>query len=73
MKHRHEIETGRTSTRTTHLIGFKSNGKPILGHDTIQSNKIKKEDEIVKQSHCVVTLMDLAGHEKFFKTTYVYI
>ena len=71
MRHRHEIETGRTSTATTHLMGFHSNGKPIVGRDSVRSNKIKGPDEIAKESHCVVTLMDLAGHEKFLKTTYV--
>ena len=29
MKHRHEIESGRTSTASTHLMGFRSTGEPI--------------------------------------------
>jgi GTPase len=71
MKHRHEIETGRTSTATTHLMGFRSTGEPIAGKDQIRTNKRKGEDEIARESYRVITLMDLAGHEKYLKTTYV--
>lgn len=69
MKHRHEIESGRTSTATTHLMGFRSTGEPIAGRDSIRSNRRRTEDEIVRESDRVVTLMDLAGHEKYLKTT----
>ena len=71
MKHRHEIETGQTSTATHHLMGFNATGKPVQGRDSVRS-KIKGIDEIAKESYKVVTLMDLAGHEKFLKTTYVW-
>jgi len=69
MKHRHEIESGRTSTATTHLMGFRSTGEPIAGRDSIRSNRRRTEDEIVRESDRIVTLMDLAGHEKYLKTT----
>lgn len=69
MKHRHEIETGRTSTATTHLMGFRHTGEPIAGRDSIRANKRKSEDEIARESYRIVTLMDLAGHEKYLKTT----
>jgi len=69
MKHRHEIESGRTSTATTHVLGFRATGEPIAGRDAIRSNRRKTEDEIVRESHRLVTLMDLAGHEKYLKTT----
>lgn len=69
MKHRHEIESGRTSTATTHLMGFRHTGEPIAGRDSIRANKRKSEDEIARESYRVVTLMDLAGHEKYLKTT----
>lgn len=69
MKHRHEIESGRTSTSSTHLLGFRHSGEPIAGRDKIRSNKMKSEDEIARASFRVVTLMDLAGHEKYLKTT----
>ena len=69
MKHRHEIESGRTSTATTHLMGFRNNGDPIAGRDSVRANKRKSEDEVARESYRVVTLMDLAGHEKYLKTT----
>jgi len=69
MKHRHEIESGRTSTASTHLMGFRSSGEPIAGRDQIRTNKRKTEDEVARESHRLITLMDLAGHEKYLKTT----
>ena len=69
MKHRHEIESGRTSTATTHLMGFRSTGEPIAGRDQIRSNRRKTEDEIARESYRIITLMDLAGHERYLKTT----
>eukprot|EP00545_Synedropsis_sp_CCMP1620_P006958 CAMPEP_0119013450 /NCGR_PEP_ID=MMETSP1176-20130426/8455_1 /TAXON_ID=265551 /ORGANISM="Synedropsis recta cf, Strain CCMP1620" /LENGTH=694 /DNA_ID=CAMNT_0006966541 /DNA_START=84 /DNA_END=2168 /DNA_ORIENTATION=- len=69
MKHRHEIESGRTSTATTHLMGFRSTGEPITGKDRIRANKRKTEDEVARESYRIITLMDLAGHEKYLKTT----
>jgi len=69
MKHRHEIESGRTSTSSTHLMGFRSNGEPVGGRDQIRTNKRKSEDEVAHESHRIITLMDLAGHEKYLKTT----
>mmetsp|Transcript_54637 Transcript_54637/g.61067 ORF Transcript_54637/g.61067 Transcript_54637/m.61067 type:complete len:690 (-) Transcript_54637:411-2480(-) len=69
MKHRHEIESGRTSTASTHLMGFRSTGQPIAGKDSVRANRRKSEDEIAKESYRVITLMDLAGHEKYLKTT----
>ena len=69
MKHRHEIESGRTSTASSHLLGFRSTGEAIAGKDQVRANKTKSEDEIARESFRVVTLMDLAGHEKYLKTT----
>ena len=69
MKHRHEIESGRTSTATTHLMGFRSTGEPIAGRDTVRANKRKTEDEVARESYRIISLMDLAGHEKYLKTT----
>jgi GTPase len=69
MKHRHEIETGRTSTASTHLMGFRSTGEAIAGRDALRTNRRKSEDEVARESYRVITLMDLAGHEKYLKTT----
>jgi len=69
MKHRHEIESGRTSTVSTHLMGFRSTGQPVAGKDQVRGAKRKTEDEIARESYRIITLMDLAGHEKYLKTT----
>mmetsp|Transcript_19604 Transcript_19604/g.47066 ORF Transcript_19604/g.47066 Transcript_19604/m.47066 type:complete len:739 (-) Transcript_19604:317-2533(-) len=69
MKHRHEIESGRTSTSSSHLLGFLSSGEVVAGRDRARLGKMKSEDEIARASHRIVTLMDLAGHEKYLKTT----
>jgi len=69
MKHRHEIESGRTSTATTHLMGFRSTGEAIAGRDSVRANRRKSEDEVARESYRIITLMDLAGHEKYLKTT----
>lgn len=68
MKHRHEIESGRTSTASTHLMGFRSSGEPVTAKDKLRPKR-KPEDEVARESHRIVTLMDLAGHEKYLKTT----
>eukprot|EP00547_Thalassionema_nitzschioides_P001143 CAMPEP_0194211860 /NCGR_PEP_ID=MMETSP0156-20130528/11274_1 /TAXON_ID=33649 /ORGANISM="Thalassionema nitzschioides, Strain L26-B" /LENGTH=672 /DNA_ID=CAMNT_0038939543 /DNA_START=20 /DNA_END=2038 /DNA_ORIENTATION=+ len=68
MKHRHEIESGRTSTATTHLMGFRSTGEPVAARDKLRAKR-KTEDEVARESHRIITLMDLAGHEKYLKTT----
>lgn len=50
-------------------MGFRHNGDPVAGRDTVRANKRKSEDEIARESYRIVTLMDLAGHEKYLKTT----
>lgn len=69
MKHRHEIESGRTSTSSTHLMGFRSTGEAIGTKDSVRANRRKSEDEVAKESYRIISLMDLAGHEKYLKTT----
>jgi elongation factor 1-alpha len=63
MKHPHERETGRTSSISPHLIGFGSNGNVLTASDP------KNEASIARNAHRLVSLVDLAGHEKYFKST----
>jgi elongation factor 1-alpha len=63
MKHKHELESGRTSAIGSHLLGLMANGDVIAGGGP------KKESMIAFNSDRLVTLMDLAGHEKYLKTT----
>ena len=50
-------------------MGFQSSGQAIAGKDSVRANRRKTEDEIARESYRVITLMDLAGHEKYLKTT----
>ncbi|KAF9268874.1 P-loop containing nucleoside triphosphate hydrolase protein [Marasmius fiardii PR-910] len=74
-RHKHEVETGRTSSVGMEILGFDPAGKPILP-DTAGSNDpevIRREklgwEEISVQAAKIVSFIDLAGHEKYLKTT----
>ena len=60
--YKHEIDTGRTSSVAHHLMGFDVNGKIITTKDWT---------EIVKKSVKIISFYDLAGHEKYLKTTII--
>ncbi|KAG6016413.1 hypothetical protein E4U43_003697 [Claviceps pusilla] len=65
-RHKHEIETGRTSSVGMEIMGFDSVGR-VVTSDT-PGRKLSWED-IGKQSAKVITFSDLAGHEKYLRTT----
>ncbi|ESK97058.1 gtp-binding protein 1 [Moniliophthora roreri MCA 2997] len=74
-RHKHEIETGRTSSVGMEILGFDPAGNPILP-DTAGSSDpevIRREklgwEEISVQAAKIVSFIDLAGHEKYLKTT----
>ncbi|XP_076810176.1 GTP-binding protein 1-like isoform X1 [Clavelina lepadiformis] len=66
-RHKHEVESGRTSSIGNEILGFRSDGcvvnKPSLHGAHIDWNTI------CQQSSKVITFVDLAGHEKYLKTT----
>lgn len=64
--HKHEAESGRTSSVSTRMLGFDSTGKVISGM-TLPGKF--DESGLVLKSNRVVSLMDLAGHEKYLRTT----
>ncbi|KAL5528302.1 hypothetical protein ACEPAF_7438 [Sanghuangporus sanghuang] len=74
-RHKHEIETGRTSSVGMEILGFATSGEPILPRtaSSMDTDVIRREklgwDEITVQSAKVVSFIDLAGHEKYLKTT----
>jgi elongation factor 1-alpha len=75
-KHQHEIDTGRTSTITSHLIGYKENdGKPVtslpkqISTSTNARMQLRSDAEVATEAGSLVSLIDLAGHEKYLKTT----
>lgn len=67
-RHKHEIESGRTSSVGMEILGFGPDGKEIMG-DTHSRKKDLSWDEICKEAAKIVGFIDLAGHEKYFKTT----
>jgi small GTP-binding protein len=72
-KYQHELNSGRTSTITTHLVGYNEDGQPIqsLTNRTSSNARIqlKPDAEIAQEATNLVSLVDLAGHEKYLKTT----
>ncbi|ETW80474.1 hypothetical protein HETIRDRAFT_33342 [Heterobasidion irregulare TC 32-1] len=74
-RHKHEIETGRTSSVGMEILGFDTSGQPILSNtagsndpDIIRRGKLGW-DQISVQSAKIITFIDLAGHERYLKTT----
>lgn len=63
--HRHEIESGRTSSISHHILGFDSDNEPV-GHNSVRKLTWK---EIVEKSSKLISFTDLAGHEKYLRTT----
>ncbi|XP_055324715.1 GTP-binding protein 2 [Sitodiplosis mosellana] len=63
-RHRHEIQSGRTSCISHEAIGFDTEGNVInLALDMMTA------EEISEKSSKLVTFMDLAGHRRYLKTT----
>ena len=61
----HELKTGRTSSITHQILGFDYEGK-VVNYQGI--NKLSWT-EIIQRSAKVISFFDLAGHEKYLKTT----
>jgi GTPase len=65
-RHKHEIETGRTSSVGMEIMGFDSVGNVITSE--VPGRKLSWE-EIGRRSAKVITFTDLAGHERYLRTT----
>lgn len=65
--HLHELETGLTSSISQQILGFGACGD-IINYATDQLFQVSLE-RIAEMSSKVCTLYDLAGHEKYLKTT----
>lgn len=66
-RHKHERETGRTSSIGNEILGFDMNGAVVNKPDG--RGVIQGWSDICLSSAKVVTFIDLAGHEKYLKTT----
>ncbi len=64
-RHKHEVETGRTSSISQQILGFDSKGE-IVNYNLLGSQSWTK---IIEGSAKVLTFIDLGGHEKYLKTT----
>lgn len=64
-RHKHEMESGRTSSVGNDILGFDSLGNVVNRAEHGHLDWVK----ICEQSSKVITFIDLAGHEKYLKTT----
>ncbi|KAL8779467.1 MAG: hypothetical protein Q9213_006921 [Squamulea squamosa] len=65
-RHKHEIESGRTSSVGMEIMGFDVHGEIVSSK--VPGRKLSWE-EIGKQSAKVISFTDLAGHERYLRTT----
>lgn len=75
-RHRHELESGRTSAVGSEILGFDNDGNVVNKASHVsQSHPISATalnnmwQKVCQNSSKVVTFVDLAGHEKYLKTT----
>ncbi|XP_071833412.1 GTP-binding protein 2-like [Apostichopus japonicus] len=66
-RHLHEIESGHTSSVSHEVLGFNSKGEVINYNDSKQGCLTMRE--ICQNASKLITLIDLAGHQKYLKTT----
>ncbi|KAJ3030671.1 UNVERIFIED_CONTAM: GTP binding protein [Siphonaria sp. JEL0065] len=65
LRHRHEIETGRTSSISHQIIGFDARGD-LVNYGT---TNISTLEQICEASAKIVSFLDMCGHPKYQKTT----
>uniref|UniRef100_A0A915EXF3 Tr-type G domain-containing protein n=1 Tax=Echinococcus canadensis TaxID=519352 RepID=A0A915EXF3_9CEST len=64
-RHKHEIESGRTSSVGNNILGFDADGKVV---NRAVHGKLDWAG-ICQAATKVITFIDLAGHERYLKTT----
>eukprot|EP00474_Spongospora_subterranea_P008676 CRZ09134.1 hypothetical protein [Spongospora subterranea] len=65
-RHKHELDSGRTSSISHHILGFDANREPV---QTQGQGRNRTWKTIGDHSETVIVFIDLAGHEKYLKTT----
>lgn len=65
-RHKHEVESGRTSSVGMEIMGFDTRGDIVASN--VPGRKLSWE-EIGKRSAKVISFTDLAGHERYLRTT----
>ncbi|KFD71695.1 hypothetical protein M514_04256 [Trichuris suis] len=61
-RHLHEVLSGRTSSISFGIVGFDNQGNPL-------NRRQHCDEEIYNRSEKVITFIDLAGHQKYMRTT----
>lgn len=67
-RHKHEVESGRTSSVGNDILGFDSRGQ-IVNETNVRAGSHLNWGNICRKSTKVITFIDLAGHERYLKTT----
>ena len=62
-RHLHEIQSGRTSSIGHEIMGFDSKG------EVVDYSRCVSAEEICECASKLITFIDLAGHQKYMKTT----
>ncbi|MFQ6123869.1 MAG: GTP-binding protein [Candidatus Heimdallarchaeota archaeon] len=63
-RHKHELLSGRTSSVAVRTLGFDEMGA-LVNHSLIPPSHA----EILERSAKIISIVDLAGHERYLKTT----
>ncbi|KAI8984688.1 P-loop containing nucleoside triphosphate hydrolase protein, partial [Mycotypha africana] len=65
LRHRHELESGRSSSISHEIIGYDAEGHLI----NYATTHINTWEQICEASHKVITLLDTCGYPKYLRTT----
>eukprot|EP01112_Ceratiomyxa_fruticulosa_P022732 TRINITY_DN8428_c0_g2_i1.p1 TRINITY_DN8428_c0_g2~~TRINITY_DN8428_c0_g2_i1.p1 ORF type:complete len:786 (-),score=195.73 TRINITY_DN8428_c0_g2_i1:107-2464(-) len=65
-RHKHEIESGRTSSISQEIMGFDSRGR-VVNYSAVHAALAPQE--VTELSAKIINFIDLAGHEKYLRTT----
>ncbi|KAM7538125.1 hypothetical protein Aperf_G00000072010 [Anoplocephala perfoliata] len=67
--HLHEVQSGRTSSLSSEVIGFDTSGRLVNRRRSKGQVNNRTIDEVIRDSNRLITLIDLAGHCKYQRTT----
>jgi len=65
-RHKHEVESGRTSSVGMEIMGFDTKGEVVVSG--VPGRQLSWQD-LGKRSAKVISFTDLAGHERYLRTT----
>lgn len=68
-RHKHEQDSGRTSSIGQELLGFGEDALPIYPSAGASGTQKLCWEQVCERAHRLVSFIDLAGHERYLKTT----